>query len=104
MNTFMDEQKALLKRIVSKIKGLKERYEEQKEALRSSEEENIRLKARIRQLENKLITKNRYTSICNETPGSDKNLSSQKREDIKKLVREIDHCLILLEAKHYNKE
>lgn len=104
MNASMDEQKALLKRIVSKIKALKERYEEQRKTLEEKEKEIIRLEARVRHLENDIKTKNNDKSILEKSPGSGKNLSTQEREDIKKLVREIDHCLILLEDKQHNKD
>jgi chromosome segregation ATPase len=100
----MDEQKALLKRIVGKIKALKERYEEQAATIRTQEKAIQELKARIRQLENELKTKNNDKSIYSQSPGIGKNLSTPQREDIEKLVREIDHCLKLLGNNYHNKE
>ncbi len=95
----MDEQKALLKRIVSKIRVLTERFKEQEKALEVEKNEVNRLKLRIRQLEEENKYKNTDKSILNKPLGSGKSLSSQKRADIEKMVREIDHCLTLLEDK-----
>lgn len=95
----MDEQKVLLKRIVSKIRVLTERFKEQERDLEEKKNEVNRLKLKIRQLEKENRYNNTDKSILNKPLGSGKDLSSQKREDIEKLVREIDHCLKLLEDK-----
>ncbi|MCK9168065.1 MAG: hypothetical protein EOL88_04375 [Bacteroidia bacterium] len=92
----MDEQKALLKRIVSKIRVLRERHEEQTAALEVYQLKIIRMELRIKELESELEKVTTNKSIYYKTPGSGKSLPENKKAGIEKLVREIDHCLNLL--------
>ncbi|PID93783.1 MAG: hypothetical protein CSA95_06225 [Bacteroidetes bacterium] len=101
----MSEQSALLKRIVGKIKLLKAQYIEQAEALLEREREVAQLQARLKELENKLNTKNNNSKpLLENSPCPGKKLSIQQRKDIEGLVREIDHCLMLLDDNYQYKE
>lgn len=97
----MDEQKTLLKRIVKKIRELKERYEKLESSLIIKEKEITRLQERITELEKQENNKYRYK--LNKTLDKGK-YQSEKDSDIKNLVRDIDQCLQLLDNRNQYKD
>lgn len=99
----MDEQRALLKRIVGNIKRLKTQYIKQAEALLKKEKEIAQLQAQLKELEHKLTIKKNHKLLEN-SPCPGNKLSVQQRKDMEGLVREIDHCLMLLDNNYQYKE
>ena len=98
----MDEQKELLKRIVKKIRELRERYEKLESSLITKDEEIKRLQQRITELENTQQEKTKNQYKLNNTLGNGKKLSD-KNSDIQNLVRDIDQCLQLLDNRNQYK-
>lgn len=99
----MNEQKELLKRIVKKIRELRERYEKLEGTLIKKDEEIKCLQQRITELENTQQEKTKNQYKLNKTLDNGKKLSD-KNSDIQNLVRDIDQCLQLLDNRNQYKD